>query len=55
MSKKFEDLLAESLARYEALSPAEKAEHDEAQRQSWVRGEMAMGESSLIQKPTAKL
>lgn len=33
-------LVAQARARYEALSPEEKAAHDKAQRESWVRGEM---------------
>lgn len=34
----FKSLVGEARARYDALSPDEKREHDEAQRQSWVRG-----------------
>lgn len=32
------ELLRKSVAAYEAMSPADKASHDEAQRQSWIRG-----------------
>lgn len=36
-------LIAEAKARYDALSPEEKDAYDKAQRESWVRGEMALG------------
>lgn len=31
-------LLKRSVAAYDAMTPEQKREHDEAQRQSWVRG-----------------
>lgn len=40
---KLERLLAEATARFNALSPEEQEAHREAQRESYVRGEMAMG------------
>jgi hypothetical protein len=33
-------LVAEAQARFDAMTPEQQAEHREAQRQSWVRGEM---------------
>lgn len=35
------EMVKAAAARYEALSPEKKAEHDKAQRESWVRGMMA--------------
>lgn len=40
---KFEKILAEALAAFEALSTEEQKAHREAQRESWVRGEKGMG------------
>lgn len=37
------ELLAESAAKYAAMSPAEKAQLHEEQRESWARGEIGMG------------
>lgn len=37
-------LAAEANARYEALSPEQKTAHDQAQKESWVRGEMGFPE-----------
>jgi hypothetical protein len=34
----FKELVAKANARYAAYSPEEKRAHDDAQRQSWVRG-----------------
>lgn len=34
-------LIAEARARYEAMTPAERKIQDDAQRESWVRGEMS--------------
>lgn len=36
-------LLAEARAKVDAMTPKERAEMYEAQRESWVRGEMALG------------
>lgn len=36
-------LLAEAKEKVEAMTPEERAEMHEAQRRSWVRGEMALG------------
>jgi hypothetical protein len=36
-------LIAEAKARYEAMSPVERATHDRAQRRSYVLAEIAMG------------
>lgn len=38
-----DELLAQSKARVEAMSPNERKAMYEAQRESWIRGEMAMG------------
>jgi hypothetical protein len=35
---KLKQLVAEAQARYDALTPEEKAAHDQAQRESWMRG-----------------
>lgn len=37
-------LLAAAKARYAALTPEQKAAHDEAQRQSWARANVATGD-----------
>ena len=42
------DLVAKAQARYDALSPEEKRTHDEAQRQSWVRGMTARCEHGEV-------
>lgn len=36
-------LVKEAVDRYNAMTPEEKDKHDKAQRESWVRGEMALG------------
>lgn len=36
--EKLKEMVAEAVARYNALSPAEKVAHDYAQRRSFVRG-----------------
>lgn len=38
----FQELVARSIAWFDSLSPEEQAAHREAQRQSWVRGEMTL-------------
>lgn len=38
----FKKLVAEASARFDALTPEQQEEHREAQRRSWVRGEMAL-------------
>lgn len=35
-----DELIKKSIAWFESLSPAEQAAHRQAQRESWVRGEM---------------
>jgi hypothetical protein len=44
MSPELQKALADAVARFEALSPEEKIAHMQKQRESWVRGEMAMGD-----------
>jgi hypothetical protein len=39
MAHDIDALVAAALAQYEALTPEQKAAHDEAQRQSWARGQ----------------
>jgi hypothetical protein len=48
MSRDLTGLLARAKAAYDALTPEQKAEHDEAQRQSWVRGMMARCEHGVV-------
>jgi hypothetical protein len=43
MSIALEDLIERAKARFAALSPEEQEAELRAQRQSWVRGEMAIG------------
>jgi len=40
---KLQALLAAAKARWDAMPPAEQEAMLQAQRESWVRGEMAMG------------
>lgn len=42
------ELLRRAVAAYEALSPEERAAHDRAQRESWVRGMMARCEHGVL-------
>jgi hypothetical protein len=44
-------LLKQSAARYKAMSEDEKDELHRKQRESYVRGEMGMSETSVIWKP----
>ncbi len=37
-------LAATAKARYDAMTPDQKREHDEAQRRSWVRGMRPTGD-----------
>lgn len=37
-TEKFQKLVAEAQARYDALPPEQRAAHDYEQRRSWVRG-----------------
>ncbi len=37
-------LVAAAKKRYDALSPEERRAHDEAQKQSWVRGMLPTGD-----------
>ena len=39
-------LIRESVERYRAMSPGEKAAMHEAQRRSWVRAELAFGDDA---------
>jgi hypothetical protein len=41
---KLNDALRAAVAAFEAMTPAQQEEHVEAQRQSWMRGEMGLGE-----------
>lgn len=41
-------LIAQAKARYEALSPEEKAAHDKAQQESFVRGLTARCEHGIL-------
>jgi len=43
-------LIAEAKTRFDALSPEEQAVEREAQRQSWLRGEMGMNELATMMK-----
>lgn len=51
MAADIDALVASAIARFNALSPEEQAAEREAQRQSWVRGEMGMVETSTMKKP----
>ncbi|MER9524053.1 hypothetical protein NKI96_10755 [Mesorhizobium sp. M0292] len=44
-------LVEEAKARVAAMSPAERDAMWQAQRESWVRGEMAMGETATLMPP----
>lgn len=44
----FDRQIKEALDCFNALTPDEQAEIREAQRQSWVRGELAMGETRTM-------
>ena len=43
----FVEMATEARRRYEALPPAERKAHDEAQRASWVRGMTARCEHGI--------
>jgi hypothetical protein len=47
-SEEFQKLVKEANERFNALTPEEQKAHREAQRESWVRGEMAL--SKLVKK-----
>lgn len=49
--KSLSTLVEEAKARVAAMSPEERDAMWQAQRESWVRGEMAMGESSVAVMP----
>ena len=38
-----DELIKKAKAVYDAMTPKEKEAYDKAQRDSWVRGEMALG------------
>ena len=38
------ELIAKAKARYDAMTPEERAAHDEAQRESWARANVATGD-----------
>lgn len=38
------ELLAKAEARYQAMTPEQKAAHDKAQRESWARANVATGD-----------
>lgn len=42
-SEELKKLIEKAKARYDALSPEEKEAYDKAQQESWVRGQMALG------------
>ena len=47
-----EELVKQAAARFAAMSPEEQKRHKDAQRDSWVRGEMGMGdEGTRVMKP----
>ena len=41
-------LIRESQARYDALTPEQKAAHDQAQKESWVRAMMPTGDPRWV-------
>lgn len=45
-------LVKESMKRFDALTPERQALHRQAQRDSWIRGEMVL--SRLVKKHTAR-
>lgn len=56
MNETLEALLQQARLIYDAMSPEEKAEHDRKQRESWMRGEMALGlddarYTSIVNRP----
>lgn len=42
-----QELLAKAQARYEAMTPKEQQEMWRAQRRSWVRGELMLGNTEM--------
>lgn len=51
--ERLKQLVQAAKERFDALSPEEQAAHREAQRQSWVRGELAMGREPPPAAPEA--
>ena len=49
------NLLREAQTRFDALTPAEKAEHRRAQRRSWCRGEMMLDDPTLTEEEANRL
>lgn len=47
------ELIAKAKAIYDAMTPEQKVEHDRLQRESWVRGEMGMGDEGARSFPPA--
>ena len=47
-SEEFQTLVRRATAAFEALTPEQQEDHLRAQRESWVRGEMALSE--LVKK-----
>jgi hypothetical protein len=49
----FDQLVADAKAKMNAMTPEERREMFEAQKASWVRGEMAMNDTSfMVKKPS---
>lgn len=48
-------LLAKALANYHAMTPEQKAEHDQAQRDSYVRAEMGWPKSNWHMEGNTKV
>lgn len=52
MDAELEELLRRAKAKVDAMSPSEREQMHREQRESWVRGEMGISETSVMKKPT---
>lgn len=46
--EELKELVKKAQAKYDAMTPEQKKEHDEAQRQSWVKGMTARCEHGIL-------
>jgi hypothetical protein len=55
LDHEFKQKVAEAVARYESLSPVDKALHDSEQRRSWVRGETGRDPGDVLADEVRRL
>ncbi len=55
MTQTLEEMVKEAVARFEALPPHKKREHIQAQRRSWVIGEMMLEHPALLREHIERL